>query len=736
MSSTIEERLLDFLRQASYRPVKPKVLARQLSIGSEDYGEFRQTIKTMIRRGLIEIGNKNTVRLAQSRSRLLGVYRQTRKGDGWVTPRPGQGSPPGDIHIGQRFTSDAARGDVVLVEVIKPPRSTRAAEGRINEIVERASSHFVGTYFTTGHEGFVRVDGNAFHEPIYVGDPGAKGAKQGDKVVFEMLRFPSPDMTGEGVLTEVLGPRGAPGVDLLAVVRQFHLPDTFSSQALDEARAQARLFDEQPVDPNRVDLTGTTIVTIDPVDARDFDDAISLSRDDKGFWNLGVHIADVASFVPQGSVLDAEARERGTSVYLPGRVIPMLPELISNGLASLQEGKTRYVKSAFIEFDAEGRITNTRFSNSVIKVTRRFAYEQVMEFFESSDDLADSIPPEIRELLTHMRELAAIRRERRRRRGMLELSMPDCELQYDDEGRVVDAHYAPQDEAHQIIEEFMVTANEAVAQHLGDLNISILRRVHEKPDPLKLKAFAEFLRSLDIKIEEYQSRFELQRVLAEVKDRPERHAVNYALLRSLKEAVYSPDEEGHFALASDSYCHFTSPIRRYPDLVVHRLLQQLLETGKSGSDYSELVVLGEHCSFTERRAEKAERELVKIKLLSHLADRVGQEMDFVITGVEEFGLFAQGVVLPAEGLIHIRTLTDDFYQLDRATHSLVGMQRGQRYRLGDQVRGVIVNVDLEQRELDLRLAGNTSPRRRRTTSPKRSPKPLPKKGRGKGRKRK
>lgn len=712
-ATKLEERIVELLAEPQYQPIKPKAIARKLGVGASDYSHFRTMLSTLIRRGRIEVSKKNTLRLASSHQQIVGVFRPIRRGGGWVHPKPGQGKQTGDIYVRARNVRDAAGGDLVMIGILKTPRApNRAPEGVILEVIERASSHFVGTYFTHAGESFVKVDGSLFHEDIYVGDPGAKGARDGDKVVFEMLRFPSPDFMGEGVLTEVLGPRGEPGVDLLSIIREFHLPDTFSEESLAESRQQARRFEEQPPGEDRVDLTDVPTLTIDPPDARDFDDAISLSKDEKGFWHLDVHIADVATFVAEGSELDREARARATSVYLPGRVIPMLPELISNGLASLQEAKNRFVKTVRIEFDLEGRITHTAFYNATICVDKRLTYPQVMEIFGGLDKgvaAGPEMPPVLMTLLTNMRALAQLLRGRRRNRGMFELQMPEADLNYDEQGRVVGAHYSHDDESHQLIEEFMVTANEAVAQKLASLDVSFLRRIHEIPDPLRLKSFAEFVRSLGVKVQDYRSRFEIQEILRQVIGKPEAHAVHYALLRSMKEAIYSPEIEGHYALASDCYCHFTSPIRRYPDLVVHRMLDQFIRTGKTGSTESELVIIGEHCSFAERRAAKAERTLVRMKLIAYLADRIGEEMEMVITGVEEYGFFAQGTEIPAEGMIHISTLTDDYYHFDRAFHSLVGRQRGRQFRLGDRIRCVVWKVDQEERSIDLRLADDTPP---------------------------
>ncbi len=521
--------------------------------------------------------------------------------------------------------------------------------------------------------------------------------------MIEVVRYPSPDHEGEGVIVEVLGPHGQPGVDTLSVIRAFNIPDTFDEDVLDEAREQAQLFDETVIG-SREDLRSSRTVTIDPANARDFDDAISLARDEKGHWSLSVHIADVAHFVHSATALDRSARNRGTSVYLPDRVIPMLPEILSNALASLQAGRTRYTVSAHLDFNPEGILTGKRFARSAINVDHRFSYEQALPIMKAPAVPYSGVAPEIAAMLGQMLELAMILRERRFKRGALELSLPEVAIELSAEGRVSGAHLAQHDESHQVIEEFMLAANEAVATSLSENEIGFLRRAHPDPEPFKLDQFAEFARSLGLLIEQPQSRFELQRVLRETIGSPEEYAVHYGLLRSLKQASYTPEAEPHFALASQNYCHFTSPIRRYPDLQVHRQLIALLEAKKPRSNHEELVALGQHCTRTERRAEAAERDLIKVKLLTYLSERVGQTFHAIIVGVEDFGLFCRLCELPVEGLIHVSSLSDDFYYLEEGTHTLVGRRSGRRHRLGDREEVRIAHVDVDRRVLDLILA--------------------------------
>jgi ribonuclease R len=700
----LEEQIVTALARKNYQPLKPKALARKLGIPSSAYGQFRSTLRDLLKQHRIEIGKNHTVRPVQPHGTVVGIYRKTSTGTGFVRPHAVDGNVGPEIMIRPQYAQDASTGDEVLVRITrKPSRPDLGPAGEILKVLERATRRFVGTYFEREGEGLVRVDGTVFSHSIFVGDPGAKGVRPDDKVVIEMLRFPSPEDRGEGVITEVLGPRGKPEVDTLSVIRAFDLPDQFPEEVLAEAREQAEIFREDDLD-GRKDLTKELTITIDPVDARDFDDAISLTQDSRTkHWQLGVHIADVAHFAPPASALDREARKRGTSVYLPRRVLPMFPEIISNSLASLQQGRVRYVKSALMDFTPAGQRTESQFANAAIRVRRRFTYEQVSAILQDPEGKGSKIEPEILSLLLHARDFAMNLRRRRLKRGAIELNMPEAELEFDEQGRVSGAHFVKHDISHQIIEEFMLAANEAVAEHLDDLGVPFLRRVHPPPEPTKLEAFADFANSLGYKIDRHPDRFALQRVLEKSADKPDVYAVHYSLLRSLKQARYSPEKEEHYALASQNYCHFTSPIRRYPDLTVHRLLDQWLRTGRAGSDETELAALGEHCSKTERRAEMAERELIKVKLLDYLSQRIGIELEVIITGVADYGFFAQAEELPVEGLVHVSTLTDDYYHFDETSHSLIGRRTHRRYRLGDKVKVNVVRVDQQRRQLDFRV---------------------------------
>ncbi|MCL6501720.1 MAG: ribonuclease R [Pirellulales bacterium] len=702
----LEQAILDLVRQPGYQPAKPRILARRLGLPPADLDAVRQAVKRLVRRELLAYDPGHRVRApmrprAAQAHTLTGTFRRAEAGFGFVRPQPPHNGQ-GDIYVPARYTLDAAQGDVVLVKVLQQKGRFGIRQGMIVEIIERERHRFVGTYFEAAGGGYVQVDGAVFAAPLPVGDPGAKRAQPNDKVVFEMLRFPSQSHEGEGVIVEVLGPSGAPGVDTLSIIREYDLPGDFPRDVLAAARSAARSFDPDALN-GRLDLTAKTVVTIDPPDARDFDDAISLERTAHGHWLLGVHIADVAHFVRPGTPLDAEARQRATSVYLPDRVIPMLPEVLSNGVASLQPGKLRYTLSALMELSADGALIACEVVPAAIRSARRFTYEEVDAYLADRQAWREKLSPEVHALLGRMHELAMLLRARRMHRGALELNLAEVKIELDRHGRVQGARRVVHTESHQIIEEFMLQANEAVAAMLHEAGVAFLRRVHGAPDPRKLDALAEFVAALSFPVDSLHSRFELQDVLRRAAGTPAEQAVNYAVLRSMQRAVYSPEPDGHYALASEHYCHFTSPIRRYPDLTVHRMVKTLLSRGKVRADFAELAALARHCSEREQRAEAAERELVKVKLLHYFSSRMGEEFEAVITGVEEYGLFAQGLDLPAEGLLHASALPPDDYLFDRRTHSLTGRRTGRVFRLGDPLRVAVARVDIERRELDFRL---------------------------------
>ncbi|MCC6511599.1 MAG: VacB/RNase II family 3'-5' exoribonuclease [Pirellulaceae bacterium] len=638
---------------------------------------------------------------------VRGKYRQAAAGFGFV--RPGADSEhkfTEDIFIPSGATGTAMDGDIVQVR-LRSSRRGSGHEGLVVEILERARRQFSGSYDLKDGKSIVHLDGVTVGSPVSVGDVRGLPVEPGDKVVVELVKFPDGAEVGEGVIMEVLGSSKNPAVDTLAVMHQVGLIDQFPDEVIAQARQQADAFVEGEIPGDRRDLTKVPTLTIDPFDARDFDDAISLSRNEKGHWELMVHIADVAHFVPIGTALDTEARRRATSVYLPDRVIPMLPELISNHMASLQPDRIRYTKTVLMEMSDEGTLIHWEVFNSAILNQQRLNYEQVDQYLEDPEPWRDRLQPAIWQLIRDMHTLAMVLRKNRMASGAVELFLPEIKLELDKSGKVKGARLVAYTESHQVIEEFMLAANQTVATWLDDRQIPFLRRAHAAPEPRKLKKLTEFVHDLGIKADSLESRFEIQKVVRQVRGKPTEYAINYAILKSMSKAVYQPDFEIHYALNFDHYCHFTSPIRRYPDLQVHRTVQRLLE-GKSspGDPFPVLIGLGHHCSDQEQNAEYAEREVIKIKLLHYLSKKLGETMRGVISGVVPEGFYVRGTAIPAEGFVPIASLPDDRYRFERRGHLIEGFRQGHRFRLGDELTVRIEQIDLARRSLVLSVVEN------------------------------
>lgn len=715
----LEKLILDLVLSDNYQPLKPRAIAKKLKLPDEER-EVKRTIKRLVKKGKLAHGPKHLVlkgsgkpqaknsskAKAQSKSNeVIGLFRRVSGGFGFVTPQDSTATDRSDdIYIPRSKTADAADRDIVKIRVSKRKDGKFQYSGRVVEVIDRHTHRFVGTYKEAGGYGIVNVDGGVFDTGILVGDAGAKNCRVGDKVVIEMANFPSDRQDGEGVIVQVLGDRGQPGIDTLTVIHQFGLPQEFPEAVLDAAREQAEQFDES-ITENRTDFTGKTVITIDPKTARDFDDAISLERLENGHWELGVHIADVSHFVPYRSEIDNEAFARGTSVYLPDRVIPMIPEIISNNLASLQPNRVRYCMTAIIEFTDEGIPVSTELHRGAIKSVHRFTYEEVDEYLADDEPWKEKLTPEVFELVRNMHTLAMKLRTRRMNGGAINLILPEVKIDLDEDGKVAGAHTVEHTESHQVIEEFMLAANEAVAQKMCDEELFYMRRIHAQPSEAKTTELTSFIQQLGIECDSLQDRFEVKRVIEESEGMPEQHAIHFAVLRSMQKAVYSPEEVGHYALNSENYCHFTSPIRRYPDLIIHRMVGDLVDGKKPDANYERLAMLGKHCSELEKRASDAERDLIKLKLLNFLSDKIGMKMNAVVTGVESFGVFAQGVEIPAEGLLPITSLPEDTYQYDRGSRMLQGFRDGNTFRLGDKIEIEVAVVDQDQRLLEFRLVG-------------------------------
>jgi len=701
MPEIFKERIIKLLKHADYEPQKLTQLAKAIGIGSEDYPQFKTAFDQLRQAGRVVIGTGNLIRLPSMSGQVIGKFRANPKGFGFVMPL--EPNSHGDLFIPPGATSDAMTGDIVIAKVKSRGKSggqTRLT-GEIIQVLERAQNRFVGTLLKHPEGWLVQPDGSAFFESISVDDVTAKGAKQKDKVVVEILHWPTEKYLARGVIIEVLGRQGQYETEIKSIIAQYHMPSEFDADCLEQAHQMVTNFNADLLD-GRDDITGKTIITIDPVDAKDFDDAINLEKYSNGNWMLGIHIADVSSFVTQDSPLDTEAKNRGNSVYLPGRTIPMLPEVLSNGICSLQPGQKRFVKSVYLTYDQQGKVLSRKFANSVMCSTQRLTYEQADRILKGHTKGAK---PEVIELLKDMETLARVIEKRRTKNGMIHLALPEIELVMDKAGRVVDARPADDSYTHTIIEMFMVEANDAVASLLDRLNVPFIRRIHPEPDALSMKNLALFVKAFGFNMPRTPDRMAIQNLLAAVEGADCALALNLAVLRSFEKAQYAPQHIGHFALASTHYCHFTSPIRRFADLLVHRVLQchlqNRIDTAKQIAAGQNLVEIGKHITFTEQRAEDAERELKTVLILQMLSKKIGDELDCVITGLTNFGVFVQSRRFGIEGLVQMTDLGPDRWKYDVKSQCIVSQNTGLSIRLGQAMQVRIISVNIPARQLNV-----------------------------------
>jgi len=698
----IQQQILALLARKDYRPLDKNGLAKTLGRKSGVRMGLNQALRELERAGEIARIRKNRYVLPAEADLVAGKLSIHQAGYGFLTPeKPGEP----DIFIAAENTGTAMHGDRVVARISQDApygRIRGRREGRVIRILERAHDTIVGTLQHSRNFYYVVPDDPRLGHDVYV-SPRQAVATVGDKVVVRLEAWESRHVNPEGEIIEVLGPALAPGVDLLSIIRKYHLPTEFPRDVLEQADRISEKIDARRLE-GREDLRKEFIVTIDPDDARDFDDAIHVEKIENGGWRLGVHIADVAAYVDPESALDREARRRGNSVYLRDRVIPMLPERLSNGVCSLNPGVDRLTHSVFIHFDRNGTAKRARFTRSVIRSAHRLSYKQAYAILKS--------PPRDRlsERLHAAWELAQLLRQKRFGHGSLDLDFPEVKVWLDEAGKPVRLERVENDESHQLIEEFMLAANEAVARELKNRAIPTIYRIHEDPDPEKLAEYREFVLSFGYKVGDLTHRAEVQRLLASIRGKPEEQALKIGLLKSLKRARYFPQPLGHYGLAKANYLHFTSPIRRYADLVVHRALAQHDGKYRSRTDMSQVASIAEHVSTTERTAADAEIESVRMKKLEffqrQLDERNPQIFRAAIVDVRNYGLAVELPDVLITGLVHVSSLSDDFYLFESSRRQLIGRRSRKRFSIGDEVRVFVVRVDAFKRQVDFAIASD------------------------------
>ncbi|MEP6686409.1 MAG: ribonuclease R [Verrucomicrobiota bacterium] len=723
----VKQQILALMRAPKYRPLDKLELAKELGRKSGIRMGLNQILRELEQAGEIARIRKNRYVLPEEADLVTGKLQIQQAGYGFIlSEKPGQS----DIFIAAENTGTAMNGDRVVARITRDTDYARAKsatgrrEGRVIRILERAHDTIVGTLQQSRNFFYVVPDDPRLVHNVYA-QPGA--AAVGDKVVVRLETWESRHVNPEGEIVEVLGPSTQPGVDMLSIIRKYHLPTEFPSDVTDAAELIPETVDSRSLE-GREDLRKQFIVTIDPDDARDFDDAVNVERLDGGNWQLGVHIADVAAYVTPGGALDREALKRGNSVYLPDRVIPMLPERLSNGVCSLNPGVDRLTHSVFVQFDRNGNTKNARFARSIIRSAHRLTYKQAYAILQAQPN------DPLSERLHTAWELAALLRRRRFEHGSLDLDFPEVKVILDENGRPIRMERIENDESHQLVEEFMLAANEAVALDLKNRGIPAIYRVHENPDPDKLAEFREFVLSYHYKAGDLTHRAELQRLLASLRGKPEEQALKIGLLKSLKRARYSPQPLGHYGLAKTNYTHFTSPIRRYADLVVHRALVERHNGRRARTDMGSMASVAEHLSTTERVAAEAEIDSAKMKKMEffqrQLDARDPQVFQAVVLDVRNYGLLIELPDVLLTGLIHVSSLTDDFYTFQPAQRRMVGRRSRRQFAIGDELRVFVARVDTFKRQVDFALATEDGAKRREN---KTNSKPGPTRARRPGR---
>ena len=698
-----KQMIYDFMCDDMYVPMKIKELSIVLGVSKQDRPVLERILTELIGEGKIEITKRGKYQKSQVKL-LVGTFTSHPKGFGFVTIE----DMDEDVFIPADKTLDAMHKDTVEIQVISGKEPGKRAEGVVTKIVERGMKTVVGTYESSKNFGFVVSDDPKFSKDIFIPLERSKGAVAGHKVVVEITNYGKNGRNPEGKVIEILGHINDPGVDIISLVRAYGLPEEFPERVMNQAERVAPQVSTADM-AGRKDLRDMQMVTIDGEDAKDLDDAVSLSVED-GLYHLGVHIADVSNYVQEKSALDREALERGTSVYLVDRVIPMLPHRLSNGICSLNQGEDRLALSCLMTIDEKGNVVDHEIAETVICVDRRMTYTNVKKILLEEDSEVTEAYKEFVPMFKDMEKLAAILRNKRRKRGSIDFDFPETKVILDEQGKPVDIRPYERNVATKIIEDFMLVANETVAEDFFWREIPFVYRTHDNPDPEKIRKLSTFINNFGYSIhvggDEVHPK-ELQKLLEKIEGSDEEPLISRLTLRSMKQARYTTECTGHFGLAANYYCHFTSPIRRYPDLQIHRIIKETLR-GRMNENRMEhynsiLSGVAKQSSERERRADEAERETIKLKKVQYMEQFIGETFTGVISGVTEWGFYVE---LPntVEGLVRVAALRDDFYQYYESTYELVGEVTNKRYKLGQTVEVRLVDADSFMRTIDFELA--------------------------------
>ncbi|MGP2526580.1 ribonuclease R [Acidaminococcus sp. LBK-2] len=706
-NTELETRLLGYMKEHPVAPVGAEELLKALALEGDDLKLFWQVLKDLEDRGQVVKTRFNTYGLPAAMGLVVGRCQVTSKGFAFVIPE--EKTADGDLFIPASSLSGAMDGDTVMARVMKSGFDDRQ-EGKIIRILDRAHHKLVGTFSKSGEFGFVILDNKRVGRDIYVRRKDFNGARDKEKVVVEITTWPDERRNAEGKIVEILGKPGDIGLEILSIIKDNDLPTKFPAPVQAAAEKVEQKIKKKEIQ-NRLDRRKWNIITIDGVDSKDLDDAVYVEKQGDNYF-LGVYIADVSYYVQPHSLLDQEAYERGTSVYLVDRVLPMLPVELSNGICSLNEGEDRLTMACEMLIDGKtGRIISFTIAPSVINNHHRMNYPDVRAILVDQDEdlrekYADIVP-----MLENMAQLQQVLHKKRERRGAINFELPEQKVLLDEEKHPVAIVKRERSVAEMLIEEFMLAANETVAGFMAKHKRPFIYRVHDLPDPEKIQNLAKLMAlfGVTLKIEEKMRPKELQRALDKVSGKPEEKLISTVALRSMRQALYQTENIGHFGLAAHFYTHFTSPIRRYPDLMVHRLLRRQLEGERLSRQQAEertqrLSLVASHCSIRERAAIDAERQTVDLKMAEYMLQFVGQEFAGTISGVSSFGFFVE-LENGVEGLVHISSLTDDYYDYVDGQYALIGQHLGHRYRLGDQVEIQVLQVDVSERKIDFVLAG-------------------------------